>query len=73
MPKHVDHPNEPGKWTLLDRAETVALWRRDRSDPVPVSLFYVLAPPRQAEVLYDETKARAQFSALSSRAKHQAA
>ena len=73
MPTRLDHPNEPGKWTLLDRVETAALWRRDRVDPVPVSLYYVLAPPRQAEVLYDEAKARAQFAALSPRDANQAA
>lgn len=73
MPARLDHPNEPGKWTLLDRVDTAALWRRDRVDPVPVSLFYVLAPPRQAEVLYDEARARAQLAALSSRDANQSA
>jgi len=65
MPRRIDHPNEPGKWTLLEQANAVALWRRDRSDPFPVSLFYLLSPPRQAEVLYDEARAHAMFSALS--------
>lgn len=32
---------------------------------MPVTLFYVLAPPRQAEILYDETKARALFASLT--------
>lgn len=39
-----------------------ALWRRERTDPVPVTLFYVVRPPRQTEVVYDEAKARALFS-----------
>jgi hypothetical protein len=72
MPK-LDHPNEPGKWTRLDAAGSAALWRRERSDPFPVTQFYVLAPPRQAEVLYDEARARAQFHALSSSDANQAA
>ncbi|AQR62063.1 hypothetical protein BZG35_10720 [Brevundimonas sp. LM2] len=61
----LDHPNEPGKWSRLDAADGLALWRRDRSDPFPVTQFYLLAPPRQTEVLYDETQARARFAALS--------
>jgi len=65
MFKRLDHPNEPGKWTQLEGGDSAALWRRDRMDPVPVSLFYVLAPPRQAEVFYDEALARVQFSRLS--------
>jgi len=73
MPKATDHPNEPGKWKLLDHAGTAALWRRDRSDPVPVTLFYVLAPPQQAQVVYDEAVARAQFSARSSMGESQVA
>lgn len=59
------HPNESGKWTRLEADAGVALWRRDRSDPVPVTLFYVLAPPRQAEILYDEAKARGLFATLA--------
>lgn len=65
IPQSPNHPNEPGKWTRLESGEAVALWRRDRSDPMPVTLFYVLAPPRQAEILYDETKARALFASLT--------
>ena len=61
----LDHPNEPGKWIRLASAGGATLWRRDRSDPFPVTMFYVLAPPRQTEVFYDETKAQAQFDALS--------
>jgi hypothetical protein len=67
MPK-LDHPNEPGKWTRLEIADGVALWKRERTDPVPLTLFYVLAPPRQAQVLYDEAQARAQLSLLASSA-----
>lgn len=61
----MDHPNESGKWTRLETAGNTVLWRRDRSDPFPVTQFYLVAPPRQTEVLYDEARARAQFSALS--------
>lgn len=61
----LDHPNEPGKWVLLARASEVALWRRDRSDPYPVSLFYLIAPPRQAEVTYNEEAARQRFAELA--------
>ncbi|QTC92833.1 hypothetical protein [Brevundimonas goettingensis] len=69
----LDHPNEPGKWTRLDAAEGRALWRRDRSDPFPVTQFYLLAPPRQSEVFYDEALARQQFAALGPRTADEAA
>lgn len=65
IPQPPNHPNEPGKWTRLEGVDGVALWRRDRSDPVPVTLFYVIAPPRQAEVLYDEARARTLFTRLA--------
>lgn len=70
---NLDHPNEPGKWTRLETVPGAALWRRERSDPFPVIQFYVLAPPRQMEVLYDETRARAQLDALAPRDANQAA
>lgn len=70
---NLDHPNEPGRWTRLEAAGGATLWRRDRSDPFPVTMFYVVAPPRQTEVLYDEPRARAQFDALSPRQENQAA
>ena len=73
MPKRLDHPNEPGQWTLLERTGVASLWRRDRSDPFPVSLYYLIAPPRQTEVLYGEAKARAQFSDWSASDANQAA
>lgn len=69
----LDHPNEPGRWTLLAKTSETALWRRDRDDPFPVSLFYILSPPRQAEVVYDEIQARALFEGLNSRIGHRAA
>lgn len=72
MPK-LDHPNEPGKWTRLEAVGSAALWRRDRSDPFPVTQFYLLAPPRQTEVLYDEARARAQFADVSGKDANQAA
>jgi len=71
--RHIEHPNEPGKWTRLDTTEDAALWQRDRSDPFPVTMFYVVAPPRQTEVLYDELGARARFSSVTSRDRDQAA
>lgn len=64
----LDHPNEPGKWTRLVAGDGRALWRRDRADPFPVVQFYLLAPPRQAEVLYDEAAARTRYDALASTA-----
>ena len=73
MPRRLDHPNESGKWILLEQAGAASLWRRDRSDPFPVSLYYLIAPPRQAQVLYSEAAARAQFSVLSASDENQAA
>lgn len=61
----LNHPNEPGKWTLLESAQGAALWRRDRSDPFPVSQFYLIAPPRQAELVYGENAARSRFADLA--------
>jgi len=72
MPK-LEHPNEAGKWTRLEAVGSAALWRRDRSDPFPVTQFYLLAPPRQAEVLYDEVRARARFAVLTDGDANQAA
>ncbi len=56
------HPNEPGVWTLLDHADAVALWRRERIDPVPVTLFYIVRPAQQDEILYSEERAREAFT-----------
>lgn len=63
---NLDHPNESGDWTRLAKTNETALWQRHRDDPFPVTLFYILAPPRQAEVVYDESRARALFEALTS-------
>ena len=41
-----------------------ALWRRERQTLAPVTMYYVVAPPRQSEILYDEAKARARFNEL---------
>lgn len=60
----LDHPNEPGRWTQLERSERASLWRRDRADPFPVSQFYLIAPPSQAELVYDETQARERYARL---------
>ncbi len=60
----IDHPNEAGKWTRLEAASDCVLWRRDRADPFPVTQFYLLAPPRQAEIFYRETEARDRFQTL---------
>lgn len=73
MDKPINHPNEPGKWTLIERRRAVALWRRERSDPFPVTQFYLLAPPRQTEVLYDEALARSRLLALAPNDETQAA
>ncbi len=62
----LDHPNDPGKWTLLVSGDDKALWRRDRIDPVPVTLFYIIAPPQQPQILYDEHEARVMFEASHS-------
>lgn len=61
----LDHPNEPGRWKKLEAAPSAALWRRERSDPFPVVQFYVIAPPAQTQVHYDEDRARAEFSSLT--------
>ncbi len=58
------HPNEPGRWTLLESREGLSLWRRDRADPMPVTMFYLLNPPTQAELIYDEARARDRFAVL---------
>lgn len=65
MSRPLDHPNEPGKWTCLEAAEGRTLWRRDRSDPFPVTLFYLVAPPRQTELIYGEGDARARYDRLA--------
>lgn len=57
------HPNEPGQWTLLESRNGATLWKRDRLDPLPVTMFYVLRPPGQTELFYDEQRARDRFAA----------
>lgn len=58
------HPNEPGKWTLLAQKGQRALWRRDRSDPVPVTIYWLDDSPRQPELFYEEAVARQRLEAL---------
>lgn len=65
MKATIDHPNEPGQWTLLEDRRPAALWRREKSDPFPVTLYYVVCPPRQTEVVYVEDQARALFARLA--------
>ncbi len=60
-----DHPNDAGTWTRLEGREGFALWRRERLTLAPVTMYYVVAPPRQSEILYDETKARLRFNELA--------
>jgi hypothetical protein len=60
-----DHPNEPGRWSRLDQAGATTLWRRVRDDPFPVTQYYLVAAGRQAEVLYDEDRARERLAALA--------
>lgn len=62
---HATHPNEPGKWTRLEGSTSPVLWRRERSDPFPVTMFYVVAAGHQTEVIYGEAAARARFAELS--------
>lgn len=61
------HPNEPGQWTLLESRGGCSLWKRERLDPLPVTMFYVLNPPAQAELFYDEARARLRFEAQAER------
>lgn len=61
------HPNEPGHWTLLESRGGAGLWKRDRLDPLPVTMFYVLTPPAQAELYYDERRARDRFEVQARR------
>lgn len=61
-----DHPNEPGRWTLLESGPDRSLWRRDRDDPYPVAMFYIIAPPAQTQVVYEEDRARSLFGAPAS-------
>ncbi|QYC11472.1 hypothetical protein [Brevundimonas nasdae] len=59
-----DHPNDDGAWTRLEGREGAALWRRERMTFAPVTMYYVIVPPRQSEIFYDEDKARARYAAL---------
>ena len=65
MRRPFDHPQDPGRWALLETTPVATLWRREREDPVPVTLFYVVSPPRQTEVLYSEALARKRFETLN--------
>lgn len=56
-----NHPNEEGIWTRLEGADGVALWQRERTTFAPVTMYYVIAPPRQSEILYDLEKARERY------------
>ncbi|TAJ56884.1 hypothetical protein [Brevundimonas sp.] len=60
-----DHPKDAGTWTRLEGREGFALWRRERLTLAPVTTYYVVAPPRQSEILSDEAKARARFNELA--------
>jgi|GEM_PF-3369155 len=63
MKASIEHPNEPGLWTLLDHdGGQVGLWRRDRTDPAPLTVYFVLSPPQQAEIFYSEERARELYS-----------
>lgn len=59
-----DHPNDPGRWTRLEAAGEAVLWRREVPFP-PVTQFYLVAPPRQHEIHYDEARARAAFERIA--------
>lgn len=61
-----DHPNDAGTWTRLEGREGFALWRRERQSLAPVTMYYVVAPPRQSEIVYDEARARGRFDELAS-------
>ena len=50
---------------MLDTSARATLWRREREDPVPVILFYLLSPPQQPVVVYDEIKARELFETIN--------
>lgn len=62
-----EHPNDDGAWTRLEGQDGAALWRRERVTFAPVVMFYVVVPPRQSEILYDEAKARSRYAALLAR------
>ena len=59
-----DHPNDAGTWARPEGRDGFALWRRERQSLEPATMYYVVAPPRQSEILYDEAKARARFDEL---------
>jgi hypothetical protein len=59
MTRPLDHPNDPGRWTLVRVVPGATLWRRDRNDPFPVTMFYLVMPPDQPRVVYDEAGALA--------------
>jgi len=57
-----DHPNDAGTWARLEGRKGFA---RERQELAPVTMYYVVAPPRQSEILYDEARARARFNELA--------
>lgn len=64
MSKPHPHPNDPGRWNVLEQSDRATLWRRDRSDPFPLTMFYVVSPPLQPELIYVEQDALRRFSDL---------
>lgn len=60
-----DHPNDAGTWERLEGRQGLAPWRRVRRALAPITMYYVVAPPRQNEILYDEAKARARFNEIA--------
>lgn len=65
MARAPDHPNDPGRWTLVQAGPTAAVWKRDRDDPFPVTMYYLVSPPQQPQVVYDEASALALLEAHS--------
>lgn len=59
------HPNDAGAWARMEGREGFALWRRERLTFAPVTMYYVIAPPQQSEIFYDEAKARSRYEALA--------
>lgn len=58
---NIDHPNDAGRWTCIEAGVTAALWKREHLSFPPLVQFYVVNPPLQHEILYEEEKARRVF------------
>lgn len=50
---------------MVERRGGRLLWRRERWDPMPQVVFYVMDLPRQTEIFFDEQAGRQRLAFLS--------